>query len=129
MNLDELTKRYQAKSEEELLRFAADSLHLTPEARAVLRGELAKLGISAERWNAPDNASRHDKTETGLKHRVLRSEAKFIEDVWRLYRTRVWVFVTLIAPAISIGALALLISRHEVREILKHFPRGLDTFH
>src|SRR5439155_13379178 len=129
MTLADLTKRYQEKSEEELLRFAADSLHLTPEARTVLRGELAKRGISAEHWHVPDNASCDDKAETGFKHIVLRSsEAKLIEDGWRLYRNRVWLFVTLIAPAVSIGALALLVSRYEVREILKHFPRGLDTF-
>ena len=47
MTLADLTKRYQEKSEEELLRFAADSLHLTPEARTVLRGELAKRPISS----------------------------------------------------------------------------------
>ncbi len=46
MQYEDLAKSYETEPDEELLRLALDSEHLTQEASAVLSGELSRRGIS-----------------------------------------------------------------------------------
>jgi hypothetical protein len=52
MRMGDFAGEYQAKTDEELLRLATDSDHLTAEAKAYLTSEFAKRGISAEQVRA-----------------------------------------------------------------------------
>jgi hypothetical protein len=45
MEIQDLAKEYQSKTDEELLRLELASEELTPEANVALRGELAKRQI------------------------------------------------------------------------------------
>jgi len=52
MQIGDFAGKYQAKTDEELLRLAIDSDQLTADARAYLTSELAKRGIGAEQVRA-----------------------------------------------------------------------------
>ena len=50
MQIQDLTKSYQAKTDEEILQLAANSEQLTPEAQSVLTGELARRRIGVTEY-------------------------------------------------------------------------------
>ena len=50
MQIQDLTKSYQAKTDEELLQLAANSELLTPEAHSALTGELARRRIGVTEY-------------------------------------------------------------------------------
>jgi hypothetical protein len=56
MQIQDLAKVYQTKTDEELLQLSADSGDLTPEAHTVLAGELARRRINvAEQLNTKED--------------------------------------------------------------------------
>jgi hypothetical protein len=133
MHIEDLTRDYSAKSDEELLRLAMELEELTPIAQTALTNELAKRRISVtEHLKLLDEEELQPKLEQlgahatlplGDSHRV----SQFVAEVLTVYRNHFWLFVKLIAPAVIIGYIAVLTGRNEGREIAKHIPRGVEA--
>lgn len=133
MHIEDLTRDYRAKSDEELLRLAMELEELTPIAQTALTNELAKRRISVtEHLKLLDEEELQPKLEQlgahatlplGDSHRV----SQFVAEVLTVYRNHFWLFVKLIAPAVIIGCIAVLTGRNEGREIAKHIPRGVEA--
>ena len=124
MQIQDLTKSYQAKTDEEILQLAANSEQLTPEAQSVLTGELARRRIGVTEYLVA-HLDEGEKTRTrGL---VLPSPpsgvGEFVEEVLRVYRDQFWFFVKLVAPAVVVGYIAVLMGRNEGREIARQLLR------
>jgi hypothetical protein len=127
MQVQDLTRAYQAKTDEELLHLASDSGQLTPEAHSALTVELTRRRLGgAEHLNVIDARSSVERTSGPLVLSVPDSQAvgEFVEDVLRLYRRQFWLFIKLIAPAVVVGYIAVFTGRTEAREIARHLPRG-----
>jgi len=129
MQIHDLAKEYTTKTDEELLRLAMDSEHLTPEAHAALTGELAKRRIDFRtHLNARDESDRGRMEQLGTRGMVSRANfhavGEFIAYVFRVYHGHFWLFIKLIIPAVLLGYIAVMMGRNEVREIVQHLPRG-----
>jgi hypothetical protein len=124
MQIQDLTNLYQAKTDEELLRLAANSEQLTPEAHSVLTSELARRRIGVT-----DYLESHiDEGEKARTHWLsLPSHptgvGEFVEEVLRVYRYQFWFFIKLVAPAVVVGYIAVLMGRNEGREIARQLLR------
>jgi hypothetical protein len=129
MQVQDLARAYQAKTDEELLELAGDPEQLTPEAHAALKTELAKRRI--ERAGYSNAQQGNDKSRLSAKHQrdaaspgdVMVSD--FVAEVLQVYHGNFWLFVRLIAPAVVVGYIAVVMGRNEAREIAHHLPRGL----
>ena len=90
MHIHDLAKAYATKTNDELQQLATDSEQLTPEARAVLKGELAKRRIDGvENLNAP-RQRKQTTIETPGNPEVpfvedSHSIATFVAEVLRVY--------------------------------------------
>jgi hypothetical protein len=134
MHIEDLSRDYSAKSDEELLRLAMELDELTPIARTALANELAKRRINVdERLNLLRAEGVQPRLEElgaqatpplGDSHRV----SQFVAEVLTVYHNHFWLFVKLTAPAVIIGFIAILTGGNEGREITRHIPRGVGAF-
>ena len=90
MQINDLTRAYETKTDEELLQLAEDSEQLTPEAHSALKNELAKRRIEGavrsvvEERNDQNKTNPRETSETVLSPNSV-STNEFIAEVFRLY--------------------------------------------
>jgi len=124
MQIQDLTKSYEAKTDEELLQLASTSEQLTREANSALKSELARRRI-----DATECLEGHIEESKGPGTRRLRPAShasgvgEFVEEVLRVYRDHLWLFIKLVAPAVVIGYVAIRIGLNEGREIAHQLLR------
>ena len=98
MQIQDLIKSYETKTDEELQRLAASSEQLTPEAHSALTGELARRRI-----DVTECLEAHiDEGERGRTRRLSLAShpsgvGEFVEEVLRVYRDQFWFFIKLVA--------------------------------
>lgn len=143
MQVEDLARTYQLKSDEELLQLAADLEHLTPEARFTLQSELSRRELRPLEARSPTlqeegdidhahDAHGEDVAEDLLpkanRNASLPSPAvgEFLAEVIRVYHRQFWLFVRLAIPAVVIGGAVIILARNEGREIARHLPIGYD---
>jgi hypothetical protein len=130
MQIHDLARAYETKTDEELLELATESEQLTPEAHSALTTELAKRRIDGSgRFNAQERSDRDGFERLGSHEHLSRAEAYavggFIAEVLRVYHDQLWLFVKLTGPAVVMGYVAMMLGRNEGREIASHLPRGV----
>ena len=129
MHLQDLASTYAGKTDEELLLLATKPDQLTPEAFSTLTGELARRKISPQQSLQSDRQGTQPINQSGAglpEAKGVNSAGDFVTEVLRLYHSHFWVFIKLTAPAVLAGYLAVRIARHEVSEIFRHLPRGIE---
>lgn len=130
MQIRDLTKAYEAKTDEELLQLATESEQLTAEGRAALKVELAKRRIdSSKSFTAADETQQDRIEQRGTRGTLvfgdLHSVGGFLAEVFRVYHDHFWLYVKLTAPSVVLGWFAAFTGGHAVREIAGNLPRGL----
>jgi hypothetical protein len=113
MQIDDLVRLYQSKSDGELIQLAAESAQLTPEAHTQLAAELyrRRLPFSSQ------TSTNDDRVEKVLVHpatgKVWRGAEsnEFIVEVLRLYHRHLWTFIKFVAPAVLVGSFAVILGR------------------
>jgi len=125
MQIQDLARAYEAKTDEELLQLAMESEHLTLEAQSALTGELARRRIDGLEHLKIQVRSDQGSIGRPESRGTPESQAvgKFIAEVVRLYHCQLWLFVRLTVPAVLVGYFALMLGRNEGREIASHLPR------
>ena len=124
MQIQDLAKSYQTKTDEELLHLAAHSEQLTPEAHSVLTSELARRRIdTTENLEAHTDESEQARTRGLSLPAYPCGVAEFVEEVLRVYRGQFWFFIKLIAPAVVVGYIAVQMGRNEGQEIARQLLR------
>lgn len=131
MQIEDFVRAYQAKSDEELIQLAVAPEHLTSEARVALQGELSRRRISVtensgeSQNNGGEQVSGKAATR-GLREAEWNGVGDFVAEVLRAYHSHFWLYFRITAPAVIISTIAIIIARHEVREILRHLPQGVQ---
>jgi hypothetical protein len=125
MDIQDLAILYRAKTDEELVRLADQTSQLTLEAQNILSIELATRRIhpaiqgnilSVQQVTAADRNS--------FGRGVSLPTGDFVQEVLRFYHNHIRLFVKLVFPAVAIGTLAIITTRHEAREIFRTAPRS-----
>jgi hypothetical protein len=130
MQIQELAKAYQTKTDEELLQLVGSSAQLTPEAHTALKNELAKRRIDSrahlngQEENGQVKLIPQRSSGTPLL-RESQSVGEFVGEVFRVYHGHFWLFVKLIAPSVVVGYIAILMGHNEGQEIARRLP-GLE---
>lgn len=127
MQIQDLAKSYQTKTDEELRQLATNSEQLTSEAKSVLRSELARRKIDAteyaeaqaEKEHLGDNATSRGLSLPGYPRPI----GELVEEVLRVYRGQFWFFMKLVAPAVVVGYIAVRMGHNAAWEIARHLPR------
>lgn len=132
MQMPDLAKAYQTKTDEELLQLASDSERLTPEAHAILRSELAVRRIDVPKHLTAQEESDQGRSEQPRTRgtpfiRDSHAVREFVAEVVHVYHGQFWLFIKLIAPAVVVSYIAVVMARNEVREIERHLPRGVEV--
>jgi hypothetical protein len=132
MQIQDLARAYETKTDEELMQLAMESEQLTLEAHSALTTELARRRIGgAEHLKVQERGDQGGIERQGSLGQLPRPESRavgeFIADVFRIYHGQLWLFVKLTGPAVVVGYLALTLGRNEGREIARHLPRGVAT--
>ena len=126
MQIQDLARAYQAKTDEELLQLANSSTQLMPEALSVLIGELTRRRLDVGSLEAQKELFQEAEPRTIVKTGQSVSGSvrvgAFVPEVVRLYHRRFWFFVKLIFPAVLVGCVAVIMGRSEGREIARHIP-------
>lgn len=130
MQIHDIARAYETKTDEELLQLATELEQLTPEARSALATELARRRIDSSEHLKVEERSDQDDFERPVSHTHLsQPEAyvvgEFIAEVLRVYHDQLGLFVKLSGPAVVVGYLALMLGRNEGREIARHLPHGV----
>src|SRR5438874_11073600 len=76
MQMPDLAKAYQTKTDEELLQLASDSARLTPKAHAILRSELA-----GRRIDVPQQLTAQEESDQGRSEQPRTRGTLFIRAV------------------------------------------------
>src|SRR4029077_377128 len=132
MQIPDFVKVYEAKSDEELMQFAAAREQLTSEARLALQSELSRrqISIAEHSGSSQNNGKWHDSGRVSVSERLQQGERQgvgdFVEEVLRTYHTHFWLFFKITAPAVIISTIAIITGRNEGQEIARHLPRGLE---
>jgi hypothetical protein len=132
MQIQDLVKVYEAKSDEELIELATAREQLTPDARLALQSELSRRQIRiTEGSEASQNEGEwHDFARVSVNKRLQDSKRQgvgdFVAEVFRTYHSHFWLFFKITAPAVIASTIAIITARNEVREIARHLPRGLE---
>jgi hypothetical protein len=125
MQVDELVKIYQAKSDEELVQLAAAPEELTSEAWLTLKSELFRrdISIAEDSGEFQPDGDLADPKNTGRRVQGGDQESlgAFIAEVLRIYHSHFWLFFKITAPAVTIGTMAILAGRTVGREIASQF--------
>jgi len=129
MQIHDFAEYYQAKSDGELIELAAAPEQLTTEARVALQGELSRRRISvAEHSGESQNNGGEQfsgKSATGgLPEAEWQGVGAFVTEVLRTYHSQFWLYFKITSPAVILSTIAIITTRHEVREILHGLPRG-----
>lgn len=132
MQIQDLVKAYEAKSDEELTLLAAAREQLTPDAQLALQSELSRRQISIaehseasqseEKWPGSGRVSGSKRLQRGERQGV----GDFVAEAFRTYHSHFWLFFKITAPAVIISTIAIITSRNEGREIARHLPRGVE---
>jgi hypothetical protein len=130
MQMQDIARAYQTKTDEELLELATESEQLTAEAHSVLLSELARRRIDNPRPLDVQDPSGFGEVQDPEKSEVPRQSdpgaiGEFMAEVLRIYYDRLWLFAKLAAPGVVVGYVALVLGRDEGREIASHLPRGI----
>jgi hypothetical protein len=133
MQIQDLARAYGEKTDDELLYLAQDAKQLTSEGQLALASELSRRRLKSP---ANTNLPTQHEPQVILEQENLmtpasvssmpRSAGEFVRKVVSVYHGNFWFFARLIAPAVTAGYLALMLSRHETREIARHLPRGIE---
>jgi hypothetical protein len=132
MQIQDFLKIYREKSDEELLQLSVVRDELTSEARFALESELSRrqISVAAESSASEIDASRLPVGRAGagqrLPGRMWQGVGGFVEEVLRTYHEHFWLFFRITLPAVVISTFAVIASRNEAREILRHLPRGIE---
>lgn len=130
MQIPDFAQLYQAKTDEELVELAASLEQLTNDARLALQGELSRRRISVDEdsGESQNNGGEQVSVKTatgGLREAEWQGVGDFVTEVLRTYHSHFWLYFRITAPAVIIGTIVIITARHEVREILRHLPRGV----
>lgn len=131
MQIADLVKGYQAKSDEELIQLAAAPNQLTAEARIALHGELSKrqINLAKDFPISRGEAGSKDAVRVALSQTLQQQERQgvgdFVAETLRTYHADFWLYFKIATPAVVVSTFAIITSRHEVRAILRHVPRGV----
>lgn len=128
MQIEDLVKVYQAKSDGELIQLAVAPELLTTEARLALQGELSRrrINLADESPNNGEVQAFRKSATGGSPQTEWQGVGDFVTEVLRTYHNHFWLYFRITAPAVIISTIALLTARHEVREISRHLPRGVE---
>jgi hypothetical protein len=130
MQIHEFAEYYRAKNDEELIQLAAAQDQLTADARTALHGELSRRQINIVEDSPVSQSDGDDAVHVAVSQRLQQAERQgvgdFVADVLRTYHADFWLYFKITAPAVIISTIALITSRHEVREISRHLPRGVE---
>jgi len=131
MQIENIVKVYQTKTDEELLQLAAAPELLTSEARLALQGELSRRRISVaedsgESQNNGEEQVFRKSATGGLREVEWQGVGDFVTEVLRTYHNHFWLYFRITAPAVIISTIAIITARREVREISRHLPRGVE---
>ena len=130
MQIQDLVRAYQTKTDEELLQLAREPEQLTLEAHSALTTELARRRIdSAERLKVLERSGQVGVEQSTFGGTLSQPDSygvgELIAEVLRVYHGQLWLFVKITGPAVVVGYLALMLGRNEGREIARHIPRGV----
>lgn len=124
MQIHDLTKSYETKTDEELLQLAASSEQLTLEAHSALRSELARRRIDVAECL---DADIDEDEKAGARRLSLASHTsgvgEFVGEVLGVYRDQFWLYIKLVAPAVVVGYIAVRIGLNEAGEIARQLFR------
>ena len=127
MQIQDLAKSYQTKTDEELLQLAASPEQLTPEAHSALTGELARRRIHLAKGLEAHAVEVEKARIRGLPHPSHRGGpggiSEFVEEVLGVYGGQFWFFIKLVAPAVVVGYIAVRMGLNEGREIARQLLR------
>jgi hypothetical protein len=132
MQIQDLLKVYQAKSDEELLQLAATPAQLTSQAQLALQGELSrrKISIPVDSGMVTRDGDRHDARQVTSSETSQAGErlhlTDFLAEVLRTYHRHFWLYFKITVPTVIVATIALFIARNEGREIARHLPPGFD---
>jgi len=131
MQIHDFAEYYQAKSDGERIELAAAPEQLTTEACVALQGELSRRRISvAEHWGESQNNDGEQASgksaRGGLPEAEWQGVGAFVTDVLRTYHSQFWLYFQITSPAVILSTIAIITARHEVREISRHLPRGVE---
>jgi hypothetical protein len=132
MQIQDFVNVYRAKTDDQLLQLVAVPEQLTSEARLALQGELSRrqIHVAEDSGAFHDNGNGHSAVAVISSARLQEAErqglGEFIADVLRTYHSRFWLFFRITAPAVIVGTIAIITSRNEIREILRHLPHGVE---
>ena len=134
MQIHDFVKAYQVKSDEELIQLGLAAQQLTDEARIALQGELSRRAITIADnskafqrdgdWDGARHATSSERLQKG--DRQHEAVADFVTEVLRTYHSHFWLFFKITAPTVIITTIAIITARHEVREIARLLPRGVE---
>jgi len=128
MQIQELARHYETKTDEQLLDLAADLTQLTSEAQIALAGELAKRRITAASYPIVQDETHQPRLRQPEATRGIDSELQGVRElvaqVLQVYRCRFWLFIRLVAPAMFVGYLAIRMGREGGRETLRLLTEG-----
>jgi hypothetical protein len=132
MQIQDFVRIYQEKSDQELIHLAAAPEQLTSEARLALQGELSRrrIVVTEDSPVSQRDGESHDGVQVAVSQRLQQAERQgvgdFVAETLRTYHTDFWLYFKITAPAVIISTVAIITSRHEVREISRHLPRGVE---
>ena len=128
--MQDITKIYLSKTDEELLDLAREPSQLTAEAHSALVGELRKRRLDAAEFPKVEEVNEDEIERSGPRQTQSLPDAQgvtgFVAEVLRIYHDHFWFFVKLTAPAVVVGYVAVTLSRNEGREIARHLSRGVE---
>ena len=125
MDIQDLAVVYRAKTDEELVRLADQTSQLTLEAQHILSVELATRRLTpALQGNILSVKPVDSVDRSSLGREVSLPTGDFVQKVLGFYHNHFRLFVKLVFPAVAIGTLAIIATRHEAREIFRTVPRG-----
>src|SRR4051812_32607284 len=131
MQIQDIARAYGEKTDEELLYLAQDAKQLTSEAQLALASEISRRRLKSNS-NFPTQDERQVILQPELPGTTASASSKpgsageFVLEVVNFYHGHFWFFARLVAPAVIAGYLAVMLSRHETREIARHLPRGIE---
>jgi hypothetical protein len=128
MQIQDIVKIYQAKSDEELMQLGDAREQLTSEALLALKSELSRRQISIAEHSEPSPNNVNLGGSVVARKKVQEGERQgvgdFVAEVFRTYHIHFWLFFKICAPAVIISTIAIIIGRNEAREIARHLPGG-----
>jgi hypothetical protein len=129
MHIDDLVRTYEKKSDEELMQLAAAREQLTSDAQLALQSELSRrrLHFAEERGASQSEEIRAHSERVRAEGRRREGVTDFLTEVLRTHHRRFWLLFRITLPAVIISTTAILLARHENREIARELPRHVEV--